>query len=42
MCKYWKINGHSIESKDGEKWSDHKRRMKAKRDAEFYAHGVEG
>ena len=27
MCKYWKINGFRTERKDGEKFSDHKRRL---------------
>ncbi len=26
MCKYWKVNGFATERKDGERWSDHKRR----------------
>lgn len=36
MCKYWKMNGFAIESKGGEKFSDHRRRKLAdeqKRDA---------
>lgn len=27
MCKHWKINGHSKNKPDHEKFSDHKRRM---------------
>ena len=30
MCKYWKVNGFSTERKDGEKFSDHRRRVVAK------------
>ena len=26
MCKYWKVNGFATERKDGERFSDHKRR----------------
>jgi len=26
LCKYWKINGFRIERKDGEKFSDRRRR----------------
>ena len=26
MCKWWKVNGHSTEREDGEKFSDHRRR----------------
>jgi hypothetical protein len=26
MCKFWKVNGHRTERKDGERFSDHKRR----------------
>ena len=29
MCKYWKINGFATERKDGEKFSDHRRRKSA-------------
>ena len=27
MCKHWKINGFATERKDGERFSDHKRRQ---------------
>ena len=27
MCKPWKINGFATERKDGERFSDHKRRQ---------------
>ena len=27
MCKYWKVNGYRTERPDGERWSDHKRRL---------------
>lgn len=27
MCKFWKVNGFATERKDGEKFSDHKRRV---------------
>jgi hypothetical protein len=33
MCKFWKINGYSTEKPGGERFSDHKRREFAKRDA---------
>ena len=26
MCKFWKVNGFATERKEGERWSDHKRR----------------
>jgi hypothetical protein len=29
LCKYWKVNGFSTASLDGEKFSDHKRRLTA-------------
>jgi len=32
MCKYWKVNGFRTERKEGEKFSDHKRRTSAKLD----------
>lgn len=34
MCKFWKINGHRTERKDGEKFADHKRRDAARREAQ--------
>jgi len=27
MCKPWKVNGFATERKDGERFSDHKRRV---------------
>ncbi len=30
MCKLWKVNGFATERKDGERFSDHKRRVWAK------------
>tara|TARA_Y100000310_G_C20643662_1_gene795363 strand:- start:1512 stop:1625 length:114 start_codon:yes stop_codon:yes gene_type:complete len=32
MCKHWKVNGFRTERKDGEKFSDHKRRKAANND----------
>ena len=32
MCKYWKINGFGEDRPDAERFSDHKRRMFAKKD----------
>jgi len=29
MCKFWKVNGFATERVDGEKFSDHRRRMAA-------------
>jgi hypothetical protein len=29
MCKYWKANGFATARKDGEKFSDHRRRKQA-------------
>lgn len=29
MCKYWKVNGHRTEREDGERFSDHRRRVVA-------------
>lgn len=29
MCKYWKVNGHRTERADGERFSDHRRRVVA-------------
>jgi hypothetical protein len=29
MCKPWKVNGFRTEAYDGEKFSDHKRRLAA-------------
>jgi hypothetical protein len=26
LCKYWKVNGFATEHKDGERFSDHRRR----------------
>ena len=30
LCKPWKVNGHSTERRDGEKFSDHRRRTAAR------------
>lgn len=30
MCKFWKVNGYPKEAEGGEKFSDHRRRRKAK------------
>lgn len=32
MCKSWKVNGVSVESKNGEKFSDHKERIAKSRE----------
>jgi hypothetical protein len=32
MCKPWKVNGVHIESEEGEKFSDHRRRIALKLD----------
>lgn len=29
MCKPWKVNGYRTECRDGEKFSDHRRRTRA-------------
>lgn len=29
LCKPWKVNGHRTERRDGEKFSDHRRRIAA-------------
>lgn len=29
MCKFWKVNGHRTERDDGERFSDHRRRVTA-------------
>ena len=29
MCKFWKVNGHRTEREDGERFSDHRRRVVA-------------
>lgn len=34
MCKFWKVNGYRTERADGEKWSDHKRRVAASKGEE--------
>jgi len=34
MCKYYKVNGFPTEREGGEKFSDHKRRVFAKKDIE--------
>ena len=26
LCKFWKVNGYRTESREGEKFSDHRRR----------------
>lgn len=36
LCKHWKINGFRTERKDGERWSDHKRRAFARLDLAEY------
>jgi hypothetical protein len=33
MCKYWKINGFPTENESGERFSDHRRREAAARQA---------
>lgn len=35
MCKPWKVNGHRTERPDGERFSDHKRRVLAARDVDL-------
>ena len=32
MCKFWKVNGYATERKEGEKHSDHNRRITAVRE----------
>lgn len=39
MCKYWKVNGFTTEHEGGEKFSDHKRREKTKREIQEYKSG---
>ncbi len=34
MCKFWKTNGYRTERAEGERFSDHKRRELARREAE--------
>lgn len=34
LCKPWKVNGMPTEGREGEAWSDHKRRESARREAE--------
>ncbi len=34
LCKPWKVNGFRTERRDGEKFSDHRRRVVAKGKAE--------
>jgi hypothetical protein len=29
LCKPWKVNGHRIEREEGERFSDHRRRLAA-------------
>lgn len=29
LCKFWKVNGYQTERQDGEKFSDHRRRVVA-------------
>ena len=41
MCKYWKINGFRTERKDGERFSDHKRRTVADETEDLYC-GADG
>jgi len=41
LCKRWKINGICRESKEFEKFSDHRRRIFAKLDAENYLEVIE-
>jgi hypothetical protein len=36
MCKPWKVNGFATEREDGEKFTDHKRRMFATEDVSQY------
>lgn len=30
MCKFWKVNGFATERREGEKFSDHRRRVAAR------------
>jgi hypothetical protein len=32
LCKFWKVNGWRTERHDGERFSDHRRRVAAERD----------
>jgi hypothetical protein len=34
LCKPWKVNGMRTERADGERWSDHRRRVAATQEAE--------
>lgn len=34
LCKPWKMNGYSTERKDGESFSNHRRRVTAKLEAQ--------
>lgn len=34
QCKFWKTNGYRTERSEGERFSDHKRREFARREAE--------
>jgi len=33
LCKPWKVNGYRTERREGEKFSDHRRRVSAEREA---------
>jgi hypothetical protein len=39
LCKYWKVNGFATERKDGERFSDHRRRHFADKAIEEIARG---
>lgn len=34
LCKPWKVNGMPTENREGEAWSDHRRRESARRQIE--------
>lgn len=36
LCKPWKVNGFATERKDGEKFSDHRRRKAAEEQSRDY------
>lgn len=39
QCKHWKINGIPTEGEDGEKFSDHKRRIALRHELMTYMRG---
>jgi len=41
MCKFWKVNGFATGRLNGEKFSDHRRRLSARRDLQSIRSGAE-